>query len=89
MDSTATREDKLSFRARFSRPAIWLLAALVLMAVIAWIVHVSRQAQDSAQRGGMGGATAVAVATAVTGDIEVKLPALGTVTPISTVTVRA
>ena len=88
MDSTATREDKLSFRARISRPAIWLLAALVLIAVIAWIVHVSRQAQDSAQRGGMGGATAVAVATAVTGDIEVKLPALGTVTPLATVTVK-
>jgi len=32
---------------------------------------------------------AVAVATATTGDIAVKLPALGTVTPLATVTVQS
>jgi len=39
-------------------------------------------------RGGQNGPVAVSVATAVSGDIEVKIPALGTVTPMATVTVR-
>jgi len=39
-------------------------------------------------RGGQNGPVAVSVATAVSGDIEVKIPALGTVTPLATVTVR-
>jgi multidrug efflux system membrane fusion protein len=39
-------------------------------------------------RGGQNGPVAVAVASAVTGDIDVKIPALGTVTPLATVTVR-
>jgi multidrug efflux system membrane fusion protein len=62
--------------------------ALVLLALIVWIVHLERQAQAAGQRNGAGGATAVAVATATKGDIAVKLPALGTVTPLATVTVR-
>ena len=39
-------------------------------------------------RNGQNGAVAVSVATAVAGDIQVKIPALGTVTPLATVTVR-
>jgi len=39
-------------------------------------------------RGGQNGPVAVAVASAVTGNIDVKIPALGTVTPLATVTVR-
>jgi membrane fusion protein, multidrug efflux system len=42
-------------------------------------------------RGGGGGpnsAVAVTVATAASGDIEVRIPALGTITPLATVTVR-
>lgn len=38
--------------------------------------------------GGMGGPVAVTVATAASGDIEVRIPALGTITPLATVTVR-
>lgn len=39
-------------------------------------------------RGAQGAAVAVSVATAVSGDIQVQIPALGTVTPLATVTVR-
>ncbi|MEP6548185.1 MAG: MdtA/MuxA family multidrug efflux RND transporter periplasmic adaptor subunit [Gammaproteobacteria bacterium] len=39
-------------------------------------------------RGGQDGPVAVSVATAASGDIQVRIPALGTVTPLATVTVR-
>ncbi len=39
-------------------------------------------------RGGQNGPVAVSVATAVSGDIQLRIPALGTVTPLATVTVR-
>ena len=39
-------------------------------------------------RGGPGGPVAVTVAPAISGDIEVRIPALGTITPLATVTVR-
>ena len=88
MDSGTTREGRLPSRARLSRPVLWLGGVLLLVATIAWIVHLGRQGQDAGQRGGAGGATAVGVATATTGDIAVRLPALGTVTPLATVTVK-
>jgi multidrug efflux system membrane fusion protein len=39
-------------------------------------------------RGGQNGPVAVAVATVTSGDIQLRIPALGTVTPLATVTVR-
>ena len=39
-------------------------------------------------RGGQGGPVAVSTATAAAGDIDVRIPALGTVTPLATVTVK-
>jgi membrane fusion protein, multidrug efflux system len=88
MDSVTTREGNTPSWAKFSRPALWLGAALVIIATIAWILHLGRQTQADRQGAGAGGATAVAVATATSGDIAVKLPALGTVTPLATVTVK-
>jgi multidrug efflux system membrane fusion protein len=87
-ESVTTRKGRPPFRGKISRPFLWLAGGLILVAIIAWIIHLSRQAQASAQRGGGSGATAVAVATATTGDIAVRLPALGTVTPLATVTVK-
>lgn len=87
-DSVTTREGNSPSRGRLSRPAVWLGVALVLVLVVSWIVHLSRQALADSERRGAGGATAVAVATATTGDIAVKLPALGTVTPLATVNVK-
>ena len=42
----------------------------------------------NARGGGTNGAVAVTVATVASGDIEVRIPALGTITPLATVTVK-
>jgi membrane fusion protein, multidrug efflux system len=82
--------------ARDSRPFVvrnWkaLLIVLVIAVLMAVFVMYLRQKQPVAVprgRNGQNGPVAVSVATAVSGDIQVKIPALGTVTPLATVTVR-
>lgn len=79
------------------RLAIAAVVVLLIVSAIAWIVHHGQQAQVTAGGGGGGGGgsgrggggpMAVAVATAISGDIPVRLPALGTITPTATVTVK-
>ena len=70
-----------------SRRALAVVAILALIALVAWAIHRGRTLQ-AADRFGRGGPTAVAVATATIGDITIRLPALGTVTPLATVTVK-
>jgi multidrug efflux system membrane fusion protein len=83
--------------ARDSRPFVvrhWKALVIVLVMVLLMIAFVLylRQKQPVAApprgRNGQNGPVAVSVATAVSGDIQVKIPALGTVTPLATVTVR-
>jgi multidrug efflux system membrane fusion protein len=81
--------------ARDSRPFVvrnWKALVIVLVIVLLMVVFVMylRQKQPvTVPRGRNGqGPVAVSVATAVSGDIQVKIPALGTVTPLATVTVR-
>ena len=83
--------------ARDSRPFVvkhWKALVIVLVIVLLMIAFVLylRQKQPVAApprgRNGQNGPVAVSVATAVSGDIQVKIPALGTVTPLATVTVR-
>jgi membrane fusion protein, multidrug efflux system len=82
---------------RDSKPFIvrhWkaLLIVLVLVLLMVAFVLYLRQKQPVAApprgRNGQNGPVAVSVATALSGDIDVKIPALGTVTPLATVTVR-
>ena len=66
--------------------------ALIIVALLVGFVLYLRTKQPVAApprgRTGQNGPVAVSVATAALGDIQVKIPALGTVTPLATVTVR-
>ncbi|HEY2463973.1 MAG TPA: MdtA/MuxA family multidrug efflux RND transporter periplasmic adaptor subunit [Steroidobacteraceae bacterium] len=69
-----------------------LLIALIIVALLTAFVLYLRSKRPLAApprgRGAQSGAVAVSVATAASGDIQVQIPALGTVTPLATVTVR-
>ena len=53
-----------------------------------YLRHKQAPADGGPGRGGQNGPVSVAVATATSGDIQLRIPALGTVTPLATVTVR-
>jgi multidrug efflux system membrane fusion protein len=55
--------------------------------LVGYIRH-KQQATPGPGRGGQNGPVAVSVATATSGDIQLRIPALGTVTPLATITVR-
>jgi membrane fusion protein, multidrug efflux system len=68
---------------------VTIIAVLVVIG-IAWIVHHGRQSQIERARDpdGPNAPVAVAVAAATKGDMPESIPALGTVTPLATVTVK-
>src|SRR5580693_2883947 len=76
-----------------SRPVLSLILLAVLIAIVLIIVLIVRHSASvqaaTQQRRFAQGPMAVAVATATSGPIDVKLPALGTVTPLATVTVQS
>lgn len=77
------------FIVRHWKALLIVLGLVVLMiAFIIYLRHKQSLAVPAGGRFGQNGPVAVAVATAVAGDIQVKIPALGTVTPLATVTVR-
>ena len=70
---------------RLSR-VVWFAVALLLLALLIWAIYPAKQAN---QRGRFNtGAQPVGVARAISGDVNVTLNALGTVTPLATATVR-
>jgi multidrug efflux system membrane fusion protein len=70
---------------RLSR-VVWFAVALLLLALLIWAIYPAKQAN---QRGRFNtGAQPVGVSKAVSGDVNVTLNALGTVTPLATATVR-
>jgi len=77
---------------RENRVALLVFAVLaVLLAVIVLVVRHRSQAAATgpgAGRGGQNAPVAVAVATVTPGDIQIRIPALGTVTTLANVTVR-
>jgi multidrug efflux system membrane fusion protein len=72
------------------------LAILVAIIIVVLMIALFRYIQHKqpvpggpgGARGGQNGPVAVSVATAAAGDIQLRIPALGTVTPLATVTVR-
>jgi len=76
---------------RRNRVALLMLAVVaILLTVIILIVRHRSQAATGpgTGRGGQNGPVAVGVATVTPGDIQVRIPALGTVTTLANVTVR-
>lgn len=70
---------------RLSR-VVWFAVGLALLALLIWAIYPAKQQN---RRGVINqGAQPVGVAQAVSGDINVTLNALGTVTPLATATVR-
>jgi multidrug efflux system membrane fusion protein len=67
-----------------------LVTVIGLGLMIALLVYLRRTQTAAAalQRAGQNAPVAVSVATATPGDIQLRIPALGTVTPLATVTVR-
>ena len=66
---------------------LWIVIAIILLALFIWWLLPGSQSGQS-RFGGMGGPQPVAVAAAQRGSLDVTLNALGTVTPLATVTVR-
>ncbi|HEY7977887.1 MAG TPA: MdtA/MuxA family multidrug efflux RND transporter periplasmic adaptor subunit [Rhizomicrobium sp.] len=66
---------------------LWIVGGLLLLLLVLWAIQPDPNAGSNRHRIG-GAAMPVGVAKAVSGDIDVTLNALGTVTPIATVTVR-
>ncbi len=67
------------------------IAAVVVVLLATLIFRIHQHAREAAMRGkggGPGGAIAVAVATVARGDIPVRIPALGAITPLATVVVK-
>ena len=97
MDPFATARNSKPFFIRHWK--VLLIVALLIVGMIVLIRYIQqKQPVGAAPPGGSAAAgkgrpgqsapVAVATATAAAGDIDIKIPALGTVTPLATVTVR-
>jgi multidrug efflux system membrane fusion protein len=98
-DAFAQAQPPQSFWRRY-RVLLIVVAAFGLLIFLVIRHHQHQQQLEQAQgggargrgggagRGSFGDAVAVTVATVSKGDIDVKIPALGTITPLATVTVK-
>ena len=65
---------------------LWAIVGLLLLGLLIWAIRPGEQARQNGR--GPGGPMPVGAASVAKGDIAVTLNALGTVTPLATVTVR-
>lgn len=91
LDEPAHTPEELQSIKRRRRRSMWIVAAFVVFALFL-IYHFSRSGSSGGGPAGAGGRTAqapaaITVAQSKTGDINIYVNALGTVTPIYTVTV--
>src|SRR5437870_723241 len=75
-------------RSGLGRRAAWLAVAVLIIAGVAWWIHTRPAPQVTTGRFAGGGTMPVVTATAQQGNISISVDALGTVTPLATVTVR-
>jgi multidrug efflux system membrane fusion protein len=88
--ATAERRRGLTEWMRTRRVALAVIATalLLVVGVIVLAQHRQRTLAAVPKVGGPNDAISVSVATVRTGNIEIRIPALGTVTPLANVTVR-
>jgi multidrug efflux system membrane fusion protein len=89
--STAARGPLTFIRRHWLALLVVLIILVLLIALVKFIQHkqpLPAAAPGGGGRGGQNGPVAVAVSTATVGDIQLRIPALGTVTPLANVTVR-
>ncbi len=70
------------------RRVFWTVAAVILLALLIWALRPAQNGNTNSEALGAGGPMPVGVATAVSGDLNITLDALGAVTPLATVTVK-
>jgi multidrug efflux system membrane fusion protein len=90
LQTPATPGGPRSFIARHWIALLCIVVFIILMAIFIRYIHGKQPAAQPgrAGRAGQNGPVAVSTATAAKGSIDVKIPALGTVVPLATVTVR-
>src|SRR6204780_2211560 len=66
----------------------WIIAGIALLALIVIGARYRAAAPPTAGRGGLNGPLTVGVASVTSGDIPITINALGTVTPLATVTIH-
>src|ERR1700744_1250116 len=66
---------------------LWLIVGLLLVGLVIWAIRPGQLAVTNGRRG-FGGPQPVGAASVAKGDVAIPLNALGTVTPLATVTVR-
>jgi multidrug efflux system membrane fusion protein len=89
--SSPTPRNSKPFVVRHWKALLVIVALIVLMIVLVRYIQQKQPvgpAPNGRGRAGQNGPVAVGTATASLGAIDVKIPALGTVTPLATVTVR-
>jgi multidrug efflux system membrane fusion protein len=89
-ESTADAPARHSPEVTRRRRIAWLVALVVLIGVVVWVIHhrLATAAREPSRAAMMSGPLPVSVSKVSTADVPVMIDALGTVTPLSTVTVR-